>query len=151
MSRIRENRMRKELSDIASDNSSEYFSAGIATGNTYDWEATVHGPPLTPYAGGVFRLGVSFPQEYPFKPPKLTFLTKIYHPNINDKGSICVDILKNNWTAANTMTAVFNSILLLLASPNPDDPLVPGIGKQYINDRLEFEQVASMWTVKYAA
>ncbi|KAL3582291.1 hypothetical protein D5086_016623 [Populus alba] len=101
--------MRKESSDIARDNSSEYFSAGIATGNTYDWEATVHGPPLAPYAGGVFQFGVSFPQEYPFKPPKLTFLTKIYHPNINDKGSICVDILKNNRTAANTTTAVFNS------------------------------------------
>ncbi|KAJ6910821.1 hypothetical protein NC652_021467 [Populus alba x Populus x berolinensis] len=107
--------MRKELSDIARDNSSEYFSAGIATGNTYDWEATVHGPPLAPYAGGVFQFGVSFPQEYPFKPPKSTA-----------------------------------SILLLLASPNPDDPLVPGIGKQYIHDRLEFEQVASIWTVKYA-
>ena len=49
----------------------------------------------TPYEGGVFFLNIHFPNDYPFKPPKLTFSTRIYHPNINSNGSICLDILKD--------------------------------------------------------
>lgn len=58
----------------------------------------------SPYAGGVFFLSITFPTDYPFKPPKVSFTTKIYHPNINANGSICLDILRDQWSPALTIS-----------------------------------------------
>uniref|UniRef100_A0A668S2Y6 E2 ubiquitin-conjugating enzyme n=1 Tax=Oreochromis aureus TaxID=47969 RepID=A0A668S2Y6_OREAU len=84
---------------------------------------------LHPYHGGVFFLSVHFPTDYPFKPPKVAFTTKIYHPNINSNGSICLDILRSQWSPALTVSKVLLSICSLLCDPNPDDPLVPDIAQ----------------------
>ena len=81
----------------------------------------------SPYAGGVFFLSITFPTDYPFKPPKVSFTTKIYHPNINANGSICLDILRDQWSPALTISKVLLSICSMLTDPNPDDPLVPDI------------------------
>ena len=75
--------------------------------------------PDSPYDGGVFFLDINFPQDYPFKPPKVRFQTKIYHCNVNDKGGICLDILKDNWSPALTVSKVLLSICSLLTDPNP--------------------------------
>jgi ubiquitin-conjugating enzyme E2 D/E len=88
------------------------------------------GPEDSPYSGGVFFLNIYFPTDYPFKPPKITFATRIYHPNINSNGGICLDILKDQWSPALTISKgifliiVLLSISSLLTDPNPDDPLV---------------------------
>lgn len=58
----------------------------------------------SPYSGGVFFLSIAFPTDYPFKPPKVSFITKIYHPNINANGSICLDILRDQWSPALTIS-----------------------------------------------
>ncbi len=76
-----------------------------------------------------------FSQDYPFKPPKITFRTKIYHCNINNSGAICLDILKDNWSPALTISKVLLSICSLLTDANPNDPLVANIAQQYLNDR----------------
>jgi ubiquitin-conjugating enzyme E2 D/E len=87
----------------------------------FQWQATIMGPvrlsalavqtfsliPIqgdSPYAGGVFFLSITFPTDYPFKPPKVSFTTKIYHPNINANGSICLDILRDQWSPALTIS-----------------------------------------------
>lgn len=62
------------------------------------------GPPDSPYQGGVFFLTIHFPTDYPFKPPKVAFTTRIYHPNINSNGSICLDILRSQWSPALTIS-----------------------------------------------
>ena len=82
------------------------------------------GPGDSPYQGGVFLLNIHFPTDYPFKPPKCTFTTRIYHPNINSNGSICLDILKKWMDSPLTIGKVLLSISSLLTDPNPDDPLV---------------------------
>ncbi len=82
------------------------------------------GPEGSPYQGGLFFLDIKFSLDYPFTPPKCTFKTKVYHPNINSSGGICLDILKNQWSPALTITKVLLSISSLLSDPNPDDPLV---------------------------
>ena len=69
-------------------------SAGPLGDDLFNWQATIMGPDGAPYLGGVFFLKTNFPADYPFKPPKVAFTTKIYHCNINANGSICLDILK---------------------------------------------------------
>ena len=93
------------------------------------------GPADSPFQGGVFFLNVKFPPDYPFKPPRIQFTTKIYHPNINAQGGICLDILKDQWSPALTISKVLLSICSLLTDPNPDDPLVPEIAHIYKNQR----------------
>ncbi|KAG7234596.1 hypothetical protein INR49_002225 [Caranx melampygus] len=88
----------------------------------------------SPYQGGVFFLTIHFPTDYPFKPPKVAFTTRIYHPNINSNGSICLDILRSQWSPALTISKVLLSICSLLCDPNPDDPLVPEIARIYKTD-----------------
>mmetsp|Transcript_44751 Transcript_44751/g.59429 ORF Transcript_44751/g.59429 Transcript_44751/m.59429 type:complete len:111 (+) Transcript_44751:131-463(+) len=107
------------------------------------------GPDDSPYAGGVFFLNIHFPPDYPFKPPKVSFTTKIYHPNINANGSICLDILKDQWSPALTISKVLLSLSSLLTDPNPDDPLVPEIATLYKNDRSKYEQTAREWTSRF--
>ena len=108
------------------------------------------GPDDSPYAGGVYFLNIHFPTDYPFKPPKVTFTTRIYHPNINSNGSICLDILKDQWSPALTISKVLLSISSLLTDPNPDDPLVPEIAHIYKGDKPKYEATAREWTRKYA-
>ena len=83
-------------------------SAGPEGDDVYHWTATIMGPEGSPYYGGVFYLNITFPSNYPFKPPKIAFITKIYHPNINSSGGICLDILKDNWSPALTISKVLN-------------------------------------------
>ncbi|KAF7247278.1 Ubiquitin-conjugating enzyme E2 D1 [Varanus komodoensis] len=106
--------------------------------------------PDSAYQGGVFFLTVHFPTDYPFKPPKIAFTTKIYHPNINSNGSICLDILRSQWSPALTVSKVLLSICSLLCDPNPDDPLVPDIAQIYKSDKEKYNRHAREWTQKYA-
>ncbi|KFO37157.1 Ubiquitin-conjugating enzyme E2 D1 [Fukomys damarensis] len=116
----------------------------------FHWQATIMGPPDSAYQGGVFFLTVHFPTDYPFKPPKIAFTTKIYHPNINSNGSICLDILRSQWSPALTVSKVLLSICSLLCDPNPDDPLVPDIAQIYKSDKEKYNRHAREWTQKYA-
>ena len=125
-------------------------SAGPIGDDIFKWEATIIGPTETVYEGGVFKLLIHFSDRYPFKPPKIRFLTRIYHPNINSSGGICLDILKDQWSPALTISKVLLSICSLLSDPNPDDPLVPDIADEYMNDRKTYDDTAKTWTQIYA-
>ena len=102
--------------------------------------ATIIGPEGSVYHGGVFQLLIRFPLDYPFKPPKISFKTKIYHPNVNSNGGICLDVLKDQWSPALTITKVLLSISSLLTDPNPDDPLVPEIAALYQSNREAYNE-----------
>ncbi|CAN6337280.1 unnamed protein product, partial [Urochloa humidicola] len=142
-------RILKELKDLQKDPPTS-CSAGPAGEDMFHWQATIMGPPDSPYAGGVFLVNIHFPPDYPFKPPKVSFKTKVFHPNINSNGSICLDILKEQWSPALTISKVLLSICSLLTDPNPDDPLVPEIAHMYKTDRPKYESTARSWTQKYA-
>jgi ubiquitin-conjugating enzyme E2 D/E len=142
-------RIQKEYLDLSKE-SPENCSAGPRGDNMFIWDGTIIGPSDSPYVGGIFNLEIHFPSDYPFKPPKVIFTTKIYHPNINANGGICLDILKDQWSPALTISKTLLSICSLLTDPNPKDPLVPDIANLYINDRASYNETARLWTQKYA-
>lgn len=116
----------------------------------FEWVASIEGPKGSPYEGGTFFLNIVFPEDYPFKPPKLTFTTRIYHCNISRAGAICLDILKDEWSAALTVSKVLLSISSLLTDPNPADPLEASIAKQLVDDRKRHDKIARDHTRRYA-
>jgi|Transcript_114488 ubiquitin-conjugating enzyme E2 D/E len=142
-------RIQKELKDYAKDPPSN-CSAGPVGDDLFHWQATLMGPGDSPYEGGIFFLDISFPADYPFKPPKVKFNTKIYHPNINNNGGICLDILKDQWSPALTISKVLLSICSLLTDPNPDDPLVPEIARIYKENRAKYNEKAKQVTQAHA-
>uniref|UniRef100_A0AAY5KXY3 E2 ubiquitin-conjugating enzyme n=1 Tax=Esox lucius TaxID=8010 RepID=A0AAY5KXY3_ESOLU len=139
----------KELAEITLDPPPN-CSAGPKGDNIYEWRSTILGPPGSVYEGGVFFLDIAFTPDYPFKPPKVTFRTRIYHCNINSQGVICLDILKDNWSPALTISKVLLSICSLLTDCNPADPLVGSIATQYTTNRPEHDRIAKQWTKRYA-
>jgi len=142
-------RIQKELQDLAIDPPAS-CSAGPVGDDLFHWTATIMGPDDSPFSGGVFFLDLHFPADYPFKPPKIQFTTKVYHPNINKNGSICLDILKDQWSPALTVSRVLLSISSLLTDPNPDDPLVPEIAHQFKTNKAAYEATARDWTARFA-
>ena len=143
-------RIQKELSEFIKDPPTN-CSAGPLGDDIFHWHATILGPDDSPYSNGVFSLNIHFPSDYPFKPPKITFITRIYHCNINSNGGICLDILKDQWSPALTISKVLLSIGSLLTDPNPDDPLVPDIAQLYRNNKTRHDENAREWTNRYAA
>ena len=142
------NRLQKEYEDFKNDPPTNCSAAPI-DGDIYKWEAVIYSSTGSVYEGGIFNLMIEFPQNYPFKPPKVKFTTKIYHPNINLGGGICLDILKDNWSPALTISKhLFH--MFLLTDPNPDDPLVPEIADIYVKNRLQYDLTAREWTNYYA-
>ena len=141
-------RIAKELRDLEKEPPSN-CSAGPVGEDMFHWKGTIIGPSDSPYAGGVFWLNIHFPSDYPFKPPKITFDTRIYHPNINRNGSICLDILSGEWSPALTISKVLLSISSLLTEPNPDDPLVSDIANIYKSNRNEYNAKARAYKIKY--
>ena len=142
-------RIQKEHQNLMSDPPAN-CSAGPMADDMFRWQATLLGPTESPYENGVFFLEINFPAEYPYKPPRIHFSTKIYHPNINSNGGICLDILKDQWSPALTISKVLLSICSLLNDPNPDDPLVPSIAELYIKNKELYIINARAWTLQYA-
>lgn len=143
-------RIKNELKRLLNDTPAN-CSAGPINDNIFNWQATLIGPTESPYEGGVFYLDIKFPEEYPFKPPNIYFTTKIYHPNINSNGGICLDILKDQWSPALTISKVLLSICSLLTDPNPDDPLMTDIADLYKSDIEEYKMKARAHTLRYAS
>jgi ubiquitin-conjugating enzyme E2 D len=143
-------RIARELADLRKDPPLNCSAGPVNDTDLFNWEGVMFGPADSPFAGGIFNVTIQFPVDYPFKPPRVMFSTKIYHPNINKEGFICLDILKQNWSPALTISKVLLSILSMLTDPNPSDPLMPDIANQYVKDRAEYERVARDWTQLYA-
>ena len=144
-------RINKELQDLERGPPAQ-CTAGPAEEDLFHWQATIRGPPDTPYEGGVFCLTIHFPTDYPFKPPTVKFSTRIYPPNIDSNGNPCIEMIGHSqWSPAFTISKVLLSLCSLLGDPpNTDDPLVSEIARIYKTDRAKYNESAKEWTRKYA-
>ena len=128
----------------------EGVSATPYEDNMRYFNVVIAGPVDSPFEGGLFRLELFLPSEYPMGPPKVRFLTKMYHPNIDRLGRICLDILKDKWSPALTIRTVLISIQALLSAPNPDDPLDNTVADHWKVDEPGAVSKAREYTQRYA-
>jgi len=115
------------------------------------WKIILKGEKGTAFENGFWVISVQFPSDYPFKPPKVRFETRIYHCNINNDGALCLDILKDNWSPALTIHKVMVSISSLLTNPNPDDPLDVVKAGVYRDNQQEYWNQTRSWVKQYAS
>ena len=140
----------KEFQDLQK-NKDGSVQVKLVDNNYRHWKGRIKGPIDTCYAGGIFDVDIIIPDDYPFKPPKMKFDTKIWHPNISSvTGAICLDILKNEWTPALTIRTALISLQALMCEPVPNDPQDAVVAKQYMSDIKLFNQTAKHWVEEYA-
>ncbi|XP_050698540.1 ubiquitin-conjugating enzyme E2-17 kDa-like [Eriocheir sinensis] len=132
-------RINKELKDMERNPPCQ-CSIGVINNDPFHCKATLIGPPGTPFQGGLFNLTIDFPDDYPFQPPKVRFTTKVFHPNINDQGGICLDILNSKWCPT----------LSISGDPNTNHSLRKNIALMYLNERKKYDEEAKRWTRLYA-
>lgn len=146
-------RVKKEL-QMLTESPPHGISCYPVSDDITHFEAKILGGDGTPYAGGLFKLEIDLPERYPFEPPKVQFLTPIYHPNIDNVGRICLDTLKmppkGAWKPCLNLVTVLTSLQLLLAQPNPDDALMADIASEFKHNRALFTQKATDYTAQYA-
>ena len=150
-------RLKREWNEICEsskkDQENQVYSLtpdSLTDSGLFRWTGFIFGPSDSPYHGGAFKVTINFPPGYPFKPPKIMFETKVYHPNISSNGGICLDLLKDKWSPALTVTKIMMSLTSLLTDPNPDDPLESEIANLYKTNRAEFNRRAKASTALHA-
>ena len=123
----------------------------INQSNLLDIQADIIGPKATPYENGIFKVKLEIPFNFPFNPPKGFFLTKIFHPNISEKGEICVNTLKKDWNPKEwSLSNLFEVIKCLLIVPFPESALNEEAGKLFMEDYNEYSKIAKLYTNIYA-
>ncbi|TPX56592.1 hypothetical protein PhCBS80983_g04449 [Powellomyces hirtus] len=143
-------RIEREIRQVHSDKSANLTIEPIDD-NLSHLRGTIRGPPHSAYSGGVFHLDIHIPQTYPFVPPLVKFVTRVYHPNVSSvTGAICLDILKDEWTPVLTLKTVMISLQSLLCDPVPDNPQDAEVAAHYKRSRTSFETTARQWTEMYA-
>mmetsp|Transcript_7692 Transcript_7692/g.15328 ORF Transcript_7692/g.15328 Transcript_7692/m.15328 type:complete len:152 (-) Transcript_7692:99-554(-) len=144
-------RLNKELSQIAK---AELDWATIAphNDNMLHWRAQMQGPLESPYAGGIFVIDFMFEAQYPFKAPKINFVTKIYHPNVKtDTGEICADVINANWGPTLNVLHCLKTLQSMLSAPNADSPVEEEIASQLRDNPAAFEATAKDWVQAHAS
>jgi ubiquitin-conjugating enzyme E2 C len=116
-------RLQTELMQLMMSSTPGISAFPDADGNLLNWTGTITGPEGTYYDGLTFKLSFNFPNNYPYHPPTVLFKTPIYHPNVDFSGRICLDILKDKWSAVYNVQSVLLSLQSLLGEPNKCVPL----------------------------
>jgi peroxin-4 len=145
-------RLRKELHVLRKSPDDSDIVLEVDPDNLLKWKAWLKGPTDTPYETGVFELDIRCGIDYPLAPPTITFVTKIFHPNVNFRtGEICLDILKKEWSPAWGLQASCRAVLALLSDPDADSPLNCDAGNMIrLNDMIAFHTTARMYTIENA-
>lgn len=142
-------RLAREVEKFPKDDNAG-ITAFPVDGNLLLWNASIEGPKDSPYEGYLFSINITIPSSYPIRPPNVNFITSILHPNINQQGAVCLDILKDNWSPSITLYKLLISIQSLLNDPNFDDPLVPELTTLHSQDCKGYEEKVKYWCKRFA-
>nr|ACO13072.1 Ubiquitin-conjugating enzyme E2 L3 [Lepeophtheirus salmonis]ADD38824.1 Ubiquitin-conjugating enzyme E2 L3 [Lepeophtheirus salmonis] len=143
-------RLTKELDDIMKADLKFFRDIEVDEQNMLVWQGLLL-PDKYPYNKGAFKVEITFPPEYPFKPPKINFKTKIYHPNVDEKGQVCLPIiLADNWKPATKTNQVVLALVSLINEPEPEHPLRGDLAKEFTRDRKKFYKNAEDFTKKFS-
>lgn len=147
----RARRIQKELEDIAKDKACAISVAPVDPADMTHLRGTFTGPEDTPYHGGTYHIDINIPATYPFHPPHMKFLTRIWHPNISSQtGAICLDTLSNAWSPVLTIKSALLSLQSLLCTPEPKDPQDAEVARMYMSEPDEYTRKAHEWAVVHA-
>uniref|UniRef100_H2ZEX8 Ubiquitin-conjugating enzyme E2 G1 n=2 Tax=Ciona savignyi TaxID=51511 RepID=H2ZEX8_CIOSA len=130
------------------------FSAGLVDeNNIYKWEVLIIGPVDSLYEGGYFKAHLTFPEEYPQRPPKLKFISEMWHPNVGKDGFVCISILHEpgddkfgyekaaeRWLPVHTVETIMVSTISMLCDPNDESPANVDAAKQFREDKHKFKK-----------
>lgn len=108
--------------------------------NLFTWVGTILGAEDTVYENLKFRISLQFPEDYPFSAPTIKFTSPCFHPNVDENGNICLDILKDKWSASYSVTTILQSLRSLLGDPNNESPLNSQAAKLWQNES-EYKKV----------
>ncbi|PWY85842.1 hypothetical protein BO94DRAFT_535979 [Aspergillus sclerotioniger CBS 115572] len=152
MASNRARRIAKEIADIHADTQSQITAEPLGSEEDITHlRGSFPGPPGTPYEGGNYTVDIKIPNEYPFRPPVMKFVTKVWHPNISSQtGAICLDTLSSAWSPVLTIKSALLSLQSLLSTPEPKDPQDAEVAGMLIRRPQEFARVAQEWAVVYA-
>jgi len=145
--------LQKQLKEL-SKHPVEGFSAGLVDNdNIYEWEIMIIGPPDTLYEGGFFKARMSFPKDYPLMPPKLRFISEMWHPNVYPDGEVCISILHppgedkygyedagERWMPVHTVETILLSVISMLSTPNDESPANIESAKEWREDYPAFKK-----------
>ena len=147
-------RLTRELDRLQKDPPPGIAAYAPNTDDPSHLRAQITGPPGTPYYGGIYLISLRFTNRYPFEPPRVRFVTPVYHPNVDSAGRICLDTLKSppagSWSPAVSLPSLLTTLRALLSDPNPDDALVPEIADMYKQEPARFEEEARRVTQQEA-
>ncbi|KAL7716632.1 Ubiquitin-conjugating enzyme family protein [Entamoeba marina] len=118
----------------------EGISACPSEDDIMEWTCVIFGAEDTIWDGGIFQLSMTFTEEYPIRPPKVVFVSKMFHPNVYANGSICLDILSSQWSPTYDVTAILSSIQLLLNEPNPNSPANGEAAELFVKNKREYNR-----------
>jgi len=144
--------LKKQLQELIK-NPVEGFSAGLTEDNIYEWDIVIIGPSDTLYEGGFFKAHMNFPRDYPEMPPKLKFLSEMWHPNVYLNGDVCISILhppgddkygyekaSERWLPVHTIETILLSVISILSSPNDESPANLEAAKEWREDFPTFKK-----------
>ena len=143
-------RLSKELMDFNKDPIAG-VEIKLVNDQITNWNVIVAGPKNSPYEGGRFTVNIDFSDNYPFKCPKVLFITKIYHPNIKtDSGEICQQAIQNSWVPTLNANFLIKMLIELLEAPNSENPMENSIAQELMTSMDSFRKNAKEFTEKYA-
>jgi ubiquitin-conjugating enzyme E2 A len=141
MSRSAQLRLMSDINQINTDPVDGITAGPVDDNDMYNWIATIMGPENTPFEGGIFKIALQFTDEYPVKPPRVRFLSEMYHPNIYKDGGLCLDILQKMWSPILTVSLLLTSIQSLLTDPNTSSPANPEAARMLEKDYVQYKKI----------